>query len=439
VKKTKVIIMGAAGRDFHNFNVFFRNNPDFEVVAFTAAQIPDIAGRKYPRKLAGKLYPVGIPIYPEKDLPKLIVDKHVDEVILAYSDLPHQTVMEKASLVLSSGANFQLLGSHTTMLKSDKPVISVCAVRTGAGKSQTSRKVCKILKGWGHKVVVVRHPMPYGILENSVSQRFETVSDLKTHNVTIEEGEEYQQYIDRGIVVYGGVDFAEILEAAEKEADIIVWEGGNNDIPFYKPDLHIVVADALRPGHEVGYYPGEVNLMMADVMIINKVASARPEDVEKVRTNIRKYNPEATIIDAASAIFIKEPEKIKGKKVLVIEDGPTLTHGEMGYGAGTLAAQRAGAEIVDPRPFAVGSIKKIFDDYPHIKNVLPAMGYSGAQKKELEDTINKVECDIVVVGTPINLANIIKISKPIVRVVYELQEIGKPDLETVLKKFENES
>lgn len=434
--RKKVLIMGAAGRDFHNFNVFFRDNEEYEVVAFTATQIPDIAGRKYPAELAGKLYPDGIPIYHEDELEELIKKHKIDFVVFAYSDVSHEYVMNRASRAMAAGASFMLLGPEHTMLKSSKPVISVCAVRTGSGKSQTTRKVAEILKKLGKKTVVIRHPMPYGDLTKQVVQRFASHEDLDKHNCTIEEREEYEPHIDRGNVVYAGVDYEKILRQAEQEADVILWDGGNNDFPFFKPDLHIVVADPHRPGHEVTYHPGETNLRMANVIIINKVETAYPEDIQVVRENARSANKHATIIEAASPIFVEDHEKIKGKRVLVIEDGPTLTHGEMAYGAGYVAAEKYGAsEIVDPRPYAVGSIKETYEKYTQLEVILPAMGYSPKQLKELEDTINAVPADLVIVATPINLGKILKINKPYVRVKYELQEIGKPDLEDIISEF----
>jgi predicted GTPase len=434
--RKKVIIMGAAGRDFHNFNVFFRDNEEYEVVAFTATQIPDIEGRKYPSELAGKLYPNGIPIYSEDELEDLIKKFKVDFVVFAYSDVSHEYVMNRASRAMAAGASFMLLGPSHTMLTSTKPVISVCAVRTGSGKSQTTRKVAEILKKLGKKTVVIRHPMPYGDLTKQVVQRFGSFEDLDKHNCTIEEREEYEPHIDRGNVVYAGVDYEKILRQAEQEADVILWDGGNNDFPFFKPDLHIVVVDPHRPGHEVTYHPGETNLRLADVIVINKIDTAYPEDIQIVRENSRSANPRAVIIEAASPIFVENYEAIKGKKVLVIEDGPTLTHGEMSYGAGYVAAEKYGAaEIVDPRPYAVGSIKETYEKYTQLEVILPAMGYSPKQLKELEETINAVPADLVIVATPINLGKILKINKPYVRVKYELQEIGKPDLEDIIKEF----
>nr|MDO8044491.1 cyclic 2,3-diphosphoglycerate synthase [Candidatus Baldrarchaeota archaeon] len=436
MKKIKVIIMGAAGRDFHNFNVYFRNNDMYEVVAFTAAQIPNITGRKYPPELAGPNYPDGIPIYPEEQLPELVKKYDVDQVILAYSDLPHEEVMHKASLVLATGADFRLMGPKTTMLKSKVPVIAICAVRTGSGKSPTTRRVVDILKEKGIKFVVIRHPMPYGDLVKQACQRFATYEDLDRYECTIEEREEYEPLIDRGVVVYAGVDYEKILREAEKEADLIIWDGGNNDFPFYKPDLLIVVADPHRAGHEVGAYPGETNARMADVLIINKVETAPPENIEKVRRNLERINPDAVIIDAAMPLFVDKPEMIRGKRVLAIEDGPTVTHGHMPFGAGYLAAKKYGAsEIIDPRPYAVGSIKKVYEEYTHLGPVLPAMGYGKEQIKELEETIRRAECDLVVTGTPIDIRRVINVDKPVLRARYELQEIGKPDLKDVIEKF----
>ena len=434
--KKKVIIMGAAGRDFHNFNVYFRNNEEFDVIAFTATQIPNIEGRKYPKELAGKLYSDGIPIYPEDELENLIKKHNVDLVVFAYSDVSHEYVMHRASRVMAAGANFMLMGADTTMLKSRKPVIAVCAVRTGSGKSQTTRRVAEILKKLGKKTVVIRHPMPYGDLTKQIVQRFETFEDLDKHNCTIEEREEYEPHLERGNIVYAGVDYGKILEQAEEEADVILWDGGNNDMPFYKPDLLIVVADPHRPYHEVTYHPGETNLRMADVIVINKVETAYPEDIETVRENARASNPDALILEAASPIFVENSQQIKGKRVLVVEDGPTLTHGEMSYGAGVVAAEKYGArELVDPRPYAVGSIKSTYEKYQQIGALLPAMGYSKEQLQELEETINKTPADLVVVATPINLGKILNLNKPYVRVKYELQEIGRPTLQDIIENF----
>ena len=435
MEKTKVVIMGAAGRDFHNFNVSFRNNDEYEVVAFTATQIPGIEKRRYPPELAGSNYPQGIPIHSEEELPKLVREYDVDEVVFAYSDVPHEYVMHRASIALACGADFRLMGPSTTMLKAKVPVVSVCAVRTGSGKSQTSRRVCKILRKLGFNVVVVRHPMPYGDLRKQICQRFASLEDLDKYECTIEEREEYEPHINNGIVVYAGVDYERILKEAEKEADIIVWDGGNNDVPFYTSDLHIVVADPHRPGHELAYHPGETNLRMADVVIINKVDTADAENVETVRGNIKTANPDAIIVKAASPITVADPERVKGKKVLVVEDGPTLTHGNMAYGAGTIAAKRLNAsEILDPRPYAVGAIKATFKEYKHLGALLPAMGYSEEQIRELEETINATPCDVVVIGTPVDLRRVLNLKKPAVRVKYELQEVSKPDLEDILEK-----
>jgi predicted GTPase len=436
LKKQNIIIMGAAGRDFHNFNVFFRNNDDYHVAAFTATQIPDIAGRKYPAELSGIQYPEGIPIFPEEDLPTLIQKYNIDQVILAYSDLPHQYVMERASIVLAAGADFRLMGTRNTMLKAQVPVVSVCATRTGSGKSQTTRKVTQILKEMGKKVVVIRHPMPYGDLTKQIWQRYENYSDLDRYQCTIEEREEYEPHLDLGNIVYAGVDYGEILKRAEEEADIIVWDGGNNDLPFYQPDLHIVVTDPHRVGHEKSYYPGAVNLRMADIVVINKIDTANSENIAQLRTNIHLLAPEAILIEAASPIQVDQAETIRGKKVIVIEDGPTLTHGEMQFGAGVVAAQKYGAkEIIDPRPYAVGSIKETYQKFPHIGALLPAMGYGPEQTKELEATINNSDAELVIIGTPIDLSRVMKIDKAYVRVRYELQEIGKPDLQEVLQKY----
>ncbi len=430
----RTIIMGAAGRDFHNFNVFFRDNPAYQVVAFTATQIPAIEGRLYPPELAGKLYPEGIPIFAEEELERLIRDFQVEQVVFAYSDVPHEYVMHKASIVLANGADFRLMGLHTTQLKSNKPVVSVCAVRTGSGKSQTTRRVSKILRTMGFRVAAIRHPMPYGDLRKQIAQRFATYTDLDKYECTIEEREEYEPHLDNGVIVYAGVDYERILRQAEEEVDIILWDGGNNDFPFYISDLHIVVVDPHRPGHELRYHPGETNARAADIFVINKVDTARPENVFQIYENLRVLNPRAVIIEAASPLFVEEPEAIQGKRVLVIEDGPTLTHGEMAYGAGWVAARRYGAaEIIDPRPFAVGSIKATYDKYPTTGDVLPAMGYGKSQMHELEMTINAAEADLVIIGTPIDLTRLITINKPTQRVRYELQEIGKPTLEDILR------
>ncbi|MFB0562119.1 MAG: cyclic 2,3-diphosphoglycerate synthase [Candidatus Lokiarchaeia archaeon] len=428
--------MGAAGRDFHNFNVYFRQNDQYEVVAFTAAQIPKIENRVYPPELAGPLYPKGIKIHPEEELPTLIKNHNIDQVILAYTDLSHITVMNKASLVLACGADFRLMGPKATMLESNVPIISICAVRTGAGKSPTTRKISDILRKKGLRLVVVRHPMPYGDLKNQICQRFATYEDLDRYQTTIEEREEYEPHIDRGNIVYAGVDYEKILREAEKEADVILWDGGNNDFPFYKPDLQIVIVDPHRPGHELTYYPGETNARMADVIIINKVDSAKPDHVEQTIKNIKKLNPKATIIKAESPITVENPELIRDKKVLVVEDGPTLTHGGMSYGAGIVAARKyAAKDIIDPRPNAVGSIKKVFEQYTQIGSLLPAMGYSPEQITELKQTIEAADCDTVIIGTPIDLRKLLKLNKSTVRIKYELQEIGKPDLEEILKNF----
>ena len=432
----RVVIMGAAGRDFHNFNMFFRDNKDFEVVAFTATQIPDIAGRKYPKELAGKLYPKGIPIYDEKDLPKIIREKKIDLVVFSYSDIAHEDVMHKASIVLAEGASYMFLGPNETMLKSSKPVISICAVRTGCGKSQTTRRVSEILRKAGKKVVAVRHPMPYGDLNKQKVQRFATLKDLDKNDCTIEEREEYEPHIVNGVIVYAGVDYEAILRQAEKEADVVLWDGGNNDTPFFKSDLEIVVVDPHRPSHEVLYHPGETNARRADVIVINKVDTADIESIEEVRYNINQINSKAIVIEAASPLQVSNPMAIRGKRVLVVEDGPTLTHGEMAYGAGVMAARKFGArELVDPRPFAVASIQETYKKYPEIGILLPAMGYGEKQMKDLEKTINQTKCDLVVIATPIDLGRLIKINKPSVRVEYSLAEIGKPNLEDVLKKF----
>jgi len=430
----RILIMGAAGRDFHNFNVFYRDNPDVEVVAFTATQIPNIEGRLYPPELAGARYPQGIPIYPESDLVKLIHEKKVDQVVFAYSDVSHEYVMHKASQVLAAGADFALLGTRHTQLKSSKPVVAVCAVRTGSGKSQTTRRVSKILRQMGYRVAAIRHPMPYGDLVKQTVQRFADYSDLDKHQCTIEEREEYEPHLDNGLIVYAGVDYERILRQAEQEVDIILWDGGNNDLPFYKPDLHIVVVDPHRPGHERSYHPGEANARAADVFVINKVDTANPQAVIEVRNSLRELNPNAIVIEAASPLFVDDPAAIRGKRVLVIEDGPTLTHGEMAYGAGWVAARRFGAaEIVDPRPYAVGSIKATFEKYPTTGAVLPAMGYGEEQTRELEETIRRADVDLVIVGTPIDLSRVLHLDKPYQRVRYELQEIGQPTLEDILK------
>ncbi len=435
--RKRVLILGAAGRDFHNFNTYFRDNEEYEVVAFTATQIPDIAGRKYPKELAGDLYPNGIPIYPEEEMTEIVKKYSIDEVVLSYSDLPHQYVMERASQAMAAGADFKLMGTRHTMVKSTKPIIAICAVRTGSGKSQTTRKVLDILRAHGKKVISIRHPMPYGDLVRQKVQRFATYEDLDRYECTIEEREEYEPHIDRGSVIYAGVDYEAILREAESEnPDVILWDGGNNDFPFYKPDLLITVADPHRPGHEKTFYPGLVNILAADVVVINKEETALPENIEEVRKNIMELNPSAMIIDAASPIFVENWEKIKDKRALVIEDGPTLTHGGMKYGAGYVAATKFGAkEIIDPRPFAVGSIVDTYKKYNHLSMILPAMGYGEKQTKELEETINRSDADIVVIGTPIDLTRVMEIQKPWVRAKYELEEIGKPTLEDALSAF----
>jgi predicted GTPase len=429
----KVIIMGAAGRDFHNFNVYFKDNPRYRVVAFTAAQIPDIEQRSYPREFAGDLYPEGIPIHPEAMLASLITGHQVDLVAFSYSDVPHVELMHKASISMACGADFIIIGATYTMLKADRPVIAVCAVRTGCGKSQTTRKVCSILKKIDKAVVVVRHPMPYGDLLTQEVQRFSTYEDFERHHCTIEEREEYEPLVDMGIVVYAGVNYAKILARAQGEADIIVWDGGNNDTPFYKPDIHIVLFDPHRAGHELLYYPGETNMRMAHIAVINKVDTAQPAQVEQVRRNIETHNKKARIILAESPVIVSEPERINGRRVLVVEDGPTLTHGGMSYGAGSIAAQTFGAsKIVDPRPYAVRSIQEIYRSYPHIGALLPAMGYSAHQIEDLEETINAADCDLVLFATPIQLTRVVSINKPAIRVRYEYQDYGSPTLEEVL-------
>ncbi len=432
--KKRVVIMGAAGRDFHNFNVYYRENSAFQVIAFTAAQIPDIEGRVYPPALSGKLYPEGIPIYAEEELEKLIREQDIDQVVFSYSDVSYNELMSKASRVLSAGADFHLLGAKSTMLKSNKPVVAVTAVRTGVGKSQTTRKVCDILKQAGKKAVAIRHPMPYGDLTRQISQRFAKYADLDLHDCTIEEREEYEPHIDRGVVVYAGVDYGRILSEAEQEADVIIWDGGNNDISFIEADIYITLVDPHRPGHEVLYHPGETNLRLADTVVINKIDSADGAGIQAVRDSIGRVNPSARVVEAASPITVENGEQLRGKKVLVVEDGPTLTHGEMPYGAGIIAAKKYGAaELVDPRPFAVGSIRDTFTRYSHIGRLLPAMGYGEKQIKELEETINRTDAEIVLVATPIDLRRVLKLDKPAIRLGYELQEIGKPDLEEILK------
>jgi predicted GTPase len=434
MSKTKVLIMGAAGRDFHNFNTFFRDNEQYEVVAFTATQIPNIEGRTYPAELAGSLYPDGIPIHPEEKLVALIKTHEIDEVVFSYSDVAHEYVMHKASTALAAGADFKVMGTKRTQVKSSKPVVSIGAVRTGVGKSQTTRAVSRALRELGFKVAAIRHPMPYGDLTKQIVQRFGSYEDLDTHDVTIEEREEYEPHIDNGVVVFAGVDYEKILREAEKEADVILWDGGNNDLPFYASDMHIVLVDPHRPGHELRYYPGEANLRMADVVVINKMVTAEPAGIAQVRTSIKTLAPTAKVIEAASPIFVDDPDVIYGKRVLVVEDGPTLTHGEMKYGAGVVAAQRFGArEIIDPRPYTVGSITSTFRNYPDIGPLLPAMGYGQQQRDDLEETINKTEADVVIIGTPIDLGRILELNKPSVRVRYELQEIGKPTLMELLE------
>ncbi|MDK2978288.1 MAG: hypothetical protein PWP52_1002 [Bacteroidales bacterium] len=437
--KKNVLIIGAAGRDFHNFNTYYRDNDDYKVVAFTAAQIPDIDGRKYPAELAGRLYPDGIPIYAQDDLEKLIKELDVEDCVFSYSDVPYQVVMNIGALVNAAGANFVLLGPGKTMIKSTKPVIAVGAVRTGCGKSQTSRRIIELLMEQGLKVVAIRHPMPYGDLVAQKVQRFATIEDLAKHKCTIEEMEEYEPHVQRGNVIYAGVDYEAILREAEKDpdgCDVILWDGGNNDFPFYKPDLMVTVVDPHRPGNELSYYPGETTLRIADYVVINKMDSADAQAIQIVRDNIAKVNPNAVVVDAASPLTIDKPELIRGKKVLVIEDGPTLTHGEMKIGAGTLAANKCGAaELVDPREYAVGKLADTFKIYPNIGTLLPAMGYGDQQVKDLEATIDKTPCDAVVIATPIDLTRIVKINKPTVKVGYELQEIGQPDLSQAVNDF----
>ena len=439
MKQRKIIIIGAAGRDFHNFNTFFRDNANYNVVAFTAAQIPNIADRKYPAALAGKLYPDGIPIYEQNDLQKLIKELDVDECVFAYSDVPYSAVMGVGAKVNAAGADFTLMGYKNTMIKSVKPVIAVGAIRTGCGKTQTSRRIAEILMANGLKVIAIRHPMPYGDLEIQKVQRFAELSDLTKHNCTIEEMEEYEPHIIRGNVIYAGVDYEAILRAAENDpngCDVILWDGGNNDFPFYNPDLMVAVVDPHRPGHELAYYPGEVTLRLADVVVINKIDSADFDNIQTVRNNIEKVNPKAVVVDAASTISVDKPEVIRGKRVLVVEDGPTLTHGEMKIGAGIVAAKRFGAaEIIDPRPYAVGKLAETYRIYPNIGTLLPAMGYDEQQMKDLSETIERTDCDSVVIATPIDLGRVIKINKPNTRVEYSLQEIGRPDMDDVLADF----
>jgi predicted GTPase len=439
VQRRNIIIIGAAGRDFHNFNTYYRGKTEYNVVAFTAAQIPDIDGRKYPAELAGHLYPEGIPIYAQEELPTLISQLNVDECVFSYSDVHYEDVMGVSAVVNAAGADFTLLGSKHTMIESEKPVISVCAVRTGTGKSQTSRKIIETLLEHDLKVVAIRHPMPYGDLAAQKVQRFATVADLKKHECTIEEMEEYEPHVERGNIIYAGVDYEAILREAENDpdgCDVILWDGGNNDFSFYEPDLAITVLDPHRPGHELQYYPGEVCLRTTDVAIINKIDSAEEKAVQIVENNIKQAKPDSTIIKADSTIKVDDPDLIKGKRVLVVEDGPTLTHGEMKIGAGIVAAERLGAkEIVDPTPYTVGTLTETFEKYPHIDTVLPAMGYGEQQLKDLEETINKTDCDAVIIGTPMDLSRIITINKPCTRVHYDLDEIGTPNLEMVLNDF----
>jgi predicted GTPase len=436
VPKQKVLIMGAAGRDFHNFNVYFRGNADYEVVAFTATQIPHITGRVYPQSLAGDLYPNGIPIFSEDEL-ESVVDRHgIDMVVFSYSDIPHVDVMHKASRAISAGADFLLLGARSTWIESKKPLVSVCATRTGSGKSQTTRKVCEILERQGKRVVVIRHPMPYGDLGEQAVQRFASTEDLNRHQCTIEEREEYEPHIEKGRIVYAGVDYEAILRQAEQECDVVIWDGGNNDLPFYKPDIQIVVVDPHRPQHQLTSHPGEANLRMADVVVVNKVDTAPEENVDAVKDTIVAVNSDATVIMAASPISVDPPGLIEGKRVLVVEDGPTLTHGNMSFGAGAVAAKQFGAkELIDARPFAVGEIKDTFKKYPHIETIVPAMGYGENQTRDLEETIRASGADVVVNGTPADLRLVIKIDIPVVRVTYELSEIGKPDIRSVLDDF----
>jgi len=432
----KLLILGAAGRDFHNFNVVFRDDRDSEVVAFTATQIPNIAERRYPAVLAGEAYPEGIPIHPEEDLEKLIREHAVDEVVFSYSDVSHELVMHLAARAVAAGADFRLLGAERTMVRSRAPVVSICAVRTGCGKSQTTRRVVEVLRAAGKKVVVVRHPMPYGDLARQAVQRFGSYDDLERHRCTIEEREEYEPHLTRGTVVFAGVDYAAILAEAEKEADVVVWDGGNNDLPFFRPDLEIVVLDPHRPGHETRYWPGEANLRRADVAVINKMSTAEADGIERVRASIRELNPRARVIEADSPVTLSDPAAVRGKRVLVVEDGPTLTHGEMSYGAGVVAAREHGAAaIVDPRPFAVESIAETYRKYPATGPVLPAMGYGERQVRDLEATIRAADCDTVLIGTPIDLRRLIEVDKPMVRVTYDLVERGKPDLAEVLGPY----
>ena len=434
MSRIRTLIMGAAGRDFHNFNTFYRDNEQYEVVAFTATQIPNIDGRKYPAELAGKLYPEGIKIYPESELPDLIKQFDVDEVVFAYSDVPYDYVMHKSALVNSLGADFRLMGTKETQVKSAKPVVAICAVRTGSGKSQTTRRVAAILQKMGFKVAAIRHPMPYGDLVKQRVQRFATYADLDKHECTIEEREEYEPHIEAGSIVYAGVDYHAILKAAEAEADVILWDGGNNDMPFYKPNLFVTVLDPLRPGHEVGYYPGMANLLMADVLVINKIDSATAEDLEVVKASVAKWNPKAPIVEAESVVSLDEQVELKGTKVLVVEDGPTLTHGGMKIGAGWVVAKRGGAEIVEPLKYAVGSIKATYEKYPHCAGILPAMGYSESQLADLNATVNKIPADLIIVGTPIDLRKLLKDDRKMVRVRYDLKPVRGPELADFVKK-----
>ncbi len=436
MERIKALIMGAAGRDFHNFNLYFRDNDRFDIKAFTATQIPDISDRRYPPELAGKLYPEGIKIYPEENLKNLIKEMDIEKVYFCYSDVPHMYVMHKASLVQAAGADFILMGPEKTMVKSTKPVVSICAIRTGCGKSQTTSRVAEVLQKNGKKVVAVRHPMPYGDLVRQRVQRFGSIEDLTKHNCTIEEQEEYERHINNQVVVYAGVDYEAILREAEKEADVVLWDGGNNDMPFYRSDLEIVVTDPHRAGHELNYYPGETNLIRADVIVINKMDTAKAEDIQTVKDNISRFNPTATVVEAHSPLTLENSESIANKKVLVVEDGPTLTHGEMKFGAAYVAAERYKAgEIIDPRPYLQGKIKDTFASYPNIGTLLPAMGYGDEQIHDLEATINAVPCDLVVSGTPMDLNRIVSVNKPILSVGYRLQEIGDVTLDHVLAKF----
>ncbi len=432
---TRVVILGAGGRDFHNFNVYFRDRPEYTVVAFTAAQIPDIAGRTYPAALAGPLYPNGIPIVTESALDDLLHKERVDQVVFAYSDVSHEQVMHLASIALAAGAGFRLLGPSETMLRARIPVVAVCAVRTGSGKSQTARRIAAVLREAGRRVAIIRHPMAYGDLARQAVQRFATLEDLDHADVTVEEREEYEPHLAQGSIVYAGVDYAAVLAAAEREADIIIWDGGNNDFPFIQPDLHVVVADPLRPGHELRYHPGETNLRMAHVVVINKIDTARPEDVATVRRNITQANPGATVIEAASPVTVDHPEALAGRRAIVVEDGPTVTHGGMAYGAGFIAAGRCGATVIDPRPFAVGSIGQTFRAYPHLDHVLPAMGYGPHQLQELEETLRRADADVIVIGTPVDLRHMLRLNKPAVRVTYELEERSSPGLRDLVRAW----